>query len=272
MDLGTPKVMGILNVTPDSFFSSSRYMSEEGILKRTEQMLEEGADIIDVGACSTRPGIELVSEEEELLRLRLALHLIRKRWPEIALSVDTFRSAIAKVVVNDYGVDIINDISGGDIDTEMFKTVGELKVPYILMHMKGSSPATMQNDPKYENLLKEVCLYFSERIQKLRQFGVNDIILDPGFGFGKTIAHNFELMRRLNEMNLFNLPILVGISRKSMIYKLLNLTPEQSLNGTSVLNTMALMNGANILRVHDVREAVECVKLVQTCKTAGVCQ
>lgn len=268
MDLSTPKVMGILNVTPDSFFSSSRYMSEEGILRRVDQMIEDGADIIDVGACSTKPGIEVVQEDEELLRLKLALHLIRKRWPDIPVSVDTFRSRISSFVVNEYGVDIINDISGGDMDPDMFKTVAELNVPYILMHMKGSSPATMQKNPQYGDMMQEIISYFAERVQKLRELGVNDIILDPGFGFGKTIDNNFELLRRLPDFHFFNLPILVGISRKSMIYKLMNITPEQSLNGTSVLNALALMGGAHILRVHDVKEAKECVQLVQTFKTA----
>lgn len=271
MDLSIPRVMGILNVTPDSFFSSSRYMSEEGIWRRVEEILEEGADIIDVGACSTRPGIELVSEEEELLRLRLALHLIRKRWPNIPVSVDTFRSGIARSVVNEYGVDMINDISGGEMDDNMFETVAELKVPYILMHMKGT-PQTMQINPSYDNLLMEICMYFSKKIQKLREFGANDIILDPGFGFGKTIENNFELLRRLSDFEFLELPLLIGVSRKSMIYKTLNYTPEQSLNGTTVLNALALANGANILRVHDVKEARECVELLQTYKKSGLCQ
>jgi len=270
MDLSVPKVMGILNVTPDSFFSSSRYMSEDGILQRVEQIIDDGADILDVGACSTRPGIELVSEREELIRLRLAMHLIRKRWPEMPVSVDTFRASVAQVVVDEYGADIINDVSGGDMDPEMFSTVARLRVPYILMHMKGV-PAKMQLNPHYENLMVEVCQYFSKRVNDLRELGVSDIILDPGFGFGKTLENNYELLRRLPDFELFDLPMLVGVSRKSMIYKLLGTTPERSLNGTSVLNTMALMGGAQFLRVHDVKEAVECVKLVQTCKTAGLC-
>jgi len=272
MDLSVPKVMGILNVTPDSFFSSSRYMSELGILSRVEQIVDEGADILDVGACSTRPGIELVSEEDELKRLRLALHLIRKRWPEIPVSVDTFRARVAEAVVNEYGVDIINDISGGDMDPDMFKTVARLQVPYILMHMKGENPTVMQNKPHYEDVMLEVCQYLAKRISTLRELGVNDIILDPGFGFGKSLDHNYELMRRLDEFELFDLPMLVGVSRKSMIYKCLGATPEESLNGTSVLNTMALMGGAHFLRVHDVKEAVECVKIVQICKNAGLCR
>ena len=270
MDLSIPKVMGILNVTPDSFFSSSRYMSEEGILHRVGQIIDDGADILDVGACSTRPGIELVSEEEELLRLRLALHLIRKRWPSMPVSVDTFRAKVAEVVVTEFGADMINDISGGDLDPEMFQTIARLQVPYILMHMQGT-PGTMQIEPTYDDLMTEICLYFSKRVEALRSLGVNDIILDPGFGFGKTLDHNYELLRRLDEFELFGLPILVGLSRKSMIYRNLGTNPEQSLNGTSILNTLALAGGANILRVHDIKEALECVKLVQTCKTSGLC-
>jgi dihydropteroate synthase len=270
MDLSVPKVMGILNVTPDSFFSSSRYMSEEGILFRAGQIIDDGADILDVGACSTRPGIELVSEEEELLRLRMALHLIRKRWPDMPVSVDTFRSRVAEVVVKEFRVDIINDISGGDLDPMMFKTVADLQVPYILMHIQGT-PATMQNQPHYEDLMTEVCQFFSKRVAALRSLGVNDIILDPGFGFGKALEHNYELLRRLDELQLFDLPLLVGLSRKSMIYKNLGTNPEQSLNGTSILNTLALAGGAHILRVHDILEAKECVKLFQTCKNSGTC-
>lgn len=270
MDLSVPKVMGILNVTPDSFFSRSRYMSERGILQRVGQIVDEGADILDVGACSTRPGIELVSEQEELVRLRLALHLIRKRWPDMPISVDTFRAKVAEIVVEEYGIDIINDISGGDMDPDMFATVARLKVPYILMHIQGT-PSSMQVNPRYDDMMTEICQYFSKRIAELRALGVNDIILDPGYGFGKTIENNFELLRRLEDFNLFDLPILAGISRKSMIYKYLGTSPEQSLNGTSVLNTLALLGGADLIRVHDVKEAVECVKLVQIYKTAGLC-
>jgi len=270
MDLSVPKVMGILNVTPDSFFSSSRYMSEEGILFRAGQIIDDGADIIDVGACSTRPGIELVSEEEELLRLRLALHLIRKRWPNMPVSVDTFRAKVAEVVVTEFGADMINDISGGDLDPEMFHTIAKLQVPYILMHIQGT-PGTMQNQPRYDDLMTEICQYFSKRVEALRSLGVSTHSCDPGFGFGKTMDHNYELLRRLDEFELFGLPLLVGLSRKSMIYKNLGTNPEQSLNGTSILNTLALTGGANILRVHDIKEALECVKLVQTCKTSGLC-
>ncbi|NLT04196.1 MAG: dihydropteroate synthase [Bacteroidales bacterium] len=270
MSLATPKVMGILNVTPDSFFSTSRYMSEEGILRRAGEMIDEGVDIIDVGGCSTRPGIDLVSEEEELLRIRLALHLIRKRWPDIPLSIDTFRASVAASAVSEYGVDIINDVSGGTMDKAMFSTVAALKVPYILMHMKGT-PTTMQKNPHYDDLMVEIARYFSQKIQQLRQLGVNDIILDPGFGFGKTVEHNYELLRRLTDFQVFDVPLLVGVSRKSMIYKPLNKTPDESLHGTIVLNTLALSKGAHILRVHDVAAARECVQLVQTCQNAGLC-
>lgn len=270
MSLATPKVMGILNVTPDSFFSTSRYMSEEGILRRAGEMIDEGVDIIDVGGCSTRPGIDLVSEEEELLRIRLALHLIRKRWPDIPLSIDTFRASVAASAVSEYGVDIINDVSGGTMDKAMFSTVAALKVPYILMHMKGT-PTTMQKHPHYDDLMVEIARYFSQKIQQLRQLGVNDIILDPGFGFGKTVEHIYELLRRLTDFQVFDVPLLVGVSRKSMIYKPLNKTPDESLQGTIVLNTLALSKGAHILRVHDVAAARECVQLVQTCQNAGLC-
>jgi dihydropteroate synthase len=270
MDLSVPKVMGILNVTPDSFYSSSRYLSEEGILSRSGQMIEEGVDILDVGACSTRPGIELVSEEEELLRLRLALHLIRRRWPALPVSVDTFRAKVADVVVREFGVDLINDISGGSMDAMMFETVAKLQIPYILMHMQGE-PSTMQDAPVYEEIVSDICRFFSDKVSQLRRLGVNDVILDPGFGFGKTLDHNYELLRRLDDFRLFELPILVGVSRKSMIYKKLGVAPELALNGTSILNTLALTGGASILRVHDVKEAKECVELYQLCKTSGVC-
>jgi dihydropteroate synthase len=233
-------------------------------------LIDEGAEILDVGACSTRPGIELVSEEEDLLRLRMALHLIRKRWKTIPVSVDTFRARVAEAVVNEFGVCMINDISGGTMDANMFETIARLQVPYILMHIQGT-PETMQQSPVYDNLMVDVCQYFSEKVAALRQLGVNDILLDPGFGFGKTVEHNYELLRRLNEFELFGLPLLVGVSRKSMIYKSLGITPDEALNGTSVLNTLALMGGASILRVHDVRQAKECVALFESCKNAGLC-
>lgn len=268
--LDTPKVMGILNVTPDSFFSGSRKESQNDIVQRVGEMIEEGVDIIDVGGCSTRPGIELATEEEELTRIRLALTLIRNQWPDIPVSVDTFRSKVAAVAVNELGADMINDVSGGTMDKELFKTVASLQVPYVLTHIQGT-PMTMQLQPHYENMLKEMVEYFSEKTARLRDLGVNDIVLDPGFGFGKTLEQNYELLRRLSDFQLFELPLLVGVSRKSMIYKLLNLTPEDSLIGTTALNTLALMQGAHLLRVHDVTAAKQCVALVQAYQTAGLC-
>jgi dihydropteroate synthase len=267
MKLDPPRVMGILNVTPDSFYSDSRCMTEEGLLSRVEQMVEERVDIVDVGACSTRPGSETVSEEEEWKRLSLALDLIRKRWPLLPVSVDTFRAAIAARSVEEYGVSMINDISGGELDGAMFKTIARLNVPYVLMHLKGI-PQTMQDQPHYDDLVLEMMHYFNVRVNRLIELGVNDIILDPGFGFGKTIEHNYELLRRLSEFDVFGLPLLVGVSRKSMIYKPLKSTPEESLIGTAVLNTLALLNGAAILRVHDVKEAKECIQLVTLYKSA----
>lgn len=266
LDLNKPSVMGILNVTPDSFYSASRYMSEEGILNRVEQLVDAGVDLLDVGACSTRAGIRLVSEEEELRRLQLALHLIRKRWPDIPISVDTFRSNVVRSVYDAFGFILVNDISGGDMDPHMFETVAELHLPYVLTHIQGT-PEVMQQNPVYQDLIKEVCVFFSQRLERLRALGVNDVILDPGFGFGKTLDHNYELLRRLSDFRLFDLPILVGLSRKSMIYHALSLSPDQSLNGTSALNMYALSHGANILRVHDVREAKECVTLHQLLQT-----
>lgn len=260
MDLSTPKVMGILNVTPDSFFAGSRKESESDITARVEQILDEGADIIDIGAYSSRPNAADVSPEEEMQRLRKGLELIRNTAPEAVVSVDTFRADVAAMCVEEYGVALINDISGGQMDKRMFDTVARLNVPYILMHMQGT-PQDMQQNPHYGNLRKDVMLYFAERVQDLHDRGVKDIILDPGFGFGKTLDHNYELFLHLDDLQLFRLPVLVGISRKSMIYKLLGGTPDDALNGTSVLNTIALMKGADILRVHDVKACVEAVRI-----------
>ncbi|MBR5204173.1 MAG: dihydropteroate synthase [Bacteroidaceae bacterium] len=265
MDLSEPQVMGILNVTPDSFYAGSRGVTERYILDRLEQIMDEGASIVDIGAYSSRPGAQEVSVEEEMERLRTGLELIRKHRPDAIVSVDTFRADVAKMCVEEYGVAIINDISAGQMDEQMFATIARLGVPYIIMHMKGT-PQTMQTNPQYEHFLKEVFYYFSEKVQKLRDLGVKDIIIDPGFGFGKTLEHNYELMNHLEEFALFELPLLVGVSRKSMIYKLLGATPEEALNGTTALNTIALTKGAHILRVHDVREAVETVKIVQKMK------
>ena len=265
IDLTEPQVMGILNVTPDSFYAGSRAESEKDIIHRLHQMIDEGASIVDIGAYSSRPDAEHISSEEEMSRLRIGLKLIRKHCPEAVVSVDTFRADVAKMCVEEYGVAIINDISAGNMDADMFSTIARLGVPYIAMHMKGT-PQTMQLAPQYDDFLKEIFYFFSEKVQKLRDLGVKDIILDPGFGFGKTIDHNYQLMNHLEEFMLFELPLLVGISRKSMIYKLLDTTPEEALNGTTVLNTIALQKGAHFLRVHDVKPAVEAVKIVEKMK------
>lgn len=265
MDLSQPQVMGILNVTPDSFYAGSRGVAERDIIERLRQMTDEGASIIDIGAYSSRPDADDVSTEEEMARLRHALNLVRQHQPDAVVSVDTFRADVARMCVEEYGVAMVNDISAGEMDDEMFPTIARLGVPYIAMHMKGT-PQTMQINPQYEHFLKEIFYFFSEKVQKLRDLGVKDIIIDPGFGFGKTLEHNYELMNHLEEFKLFGLPLLVGISRKSMIYKLLGTTPEEALNGTTVLNTIALQKGAHILRVHDVKAAVEAVKIVEKMK------
>ncbi|WP_352405262.1 dihydropteroate synthase [Petrimonas sp.] len=261
LDFSTPLVMGILNVTPDSFYSGSRKQSEEEIVGRVRQILEEGGKIVDIGGQSTTPTSTLIPAKEELKRLEPTLRLVRKEFPNTILSIDTFYSEVAGPAVEKYGVNIINDISGGQIDDNMFETVARLNVPYILMHMRGT-PQTMQQHTHYDNFIQDILYYFSEKISKLNLLGVNDIIIDPGFGFSKTTDQNYQLMAYLKYFNIFDVPILVGISRKSMIYKLLECTPQESLNGTSALNTFALLSGANILRVHDVKEAVECVKIV----------
>lgn len=260
-----PKIMGILNVTPDSFYAESRTSDEEHIAARVQQLMDDGADMIDIGGYSSRSGADDVSPEEEMNRLRRGLRVVRRLYPEVPISVDTFRADVARMCVEEEGADIINDISGGMMDCQMFRTVARLGVPYILMHMQGT-PDTMQQAPHYDNLRREVMLYFAERIDRLCQMGAKDIIVDPGFGFGKTLEHNYELFHHLDDFNLFNLPLLVGISRKSMIYKLLGGTPQTSLNGTTVLNTIALMKGAHILRVHDVKEAVEAKRIVMKMK------
>ena len=262
LDLSKPQVMGILNVTPDSFYAGSRMETEEAVRRRVRQIIAEGGSMIDVGAYSSRPGAADVSAEEEMERLRRGMRIVREEAPEIPVSVDTFRADVAKMAVEELGVDIINDISGGELDKEMFKTVAKLGVPYILMHMKGT-PQTMQQAPHYEDLMKEVMLYFAEKVQQLRDLGQKDIVLDPGYGFAKTIDHNYELLRHQEMLEVFELPLLVGVSRKSMIYRFLGTSPEEALNGTTVLNTLALQKGANILRVHDVKEAVEVVRLVE---------
>ena len=265
IDLSEPQVMGILNVTPDSFFSGSRKQTETEIRERVAEIFNEGASMIDVGAYSSRADADDISPEEEMNRLRRGLKIVREMYPKAVVSVDTFRADVARMCVEEYGADIINDISGGNMDNRMFSTVAELGIPYILMHMKGT-PQTMQQSPQYDDLMKDILLYFAERVQQLRDLGQKDIIIDPGFGFAKTLNHNYELMQQLNKLGIFELPVLVGISRKSMIYRLLGGTPADALNGTTTLNTIALLKGASILRVHDVKECVEVVNIVKKMK------
>ena len=267
--LSQPKVMGILNVTPDSFYTESRKQTDYEIETRIRQMMEEGADILDIGAYSSRPFADDVSPEKEMQRLRQGLSILRKLYPEAIVSVDTFRADVARMCVEEYGVQIVNDISGGRLDPEMFKTVAQLGVPYILTHMKGT-PQTMQKAPYYEDVMEEVCAFFQSNIRELQDAGVKDIILDPGFGFGKTVEHNYQILHNLDELHLFHLPLLAGFSRKSMIWKVLNITPEEALNGTTVLNTISLLKGTHILRVHDVKECVEVIKLTQALKNNHV--
>ena len=263
LDLSQPRVMGILNVTPDSFYADSRKQTEEAIRQRTQQILDEGGDIIDIGAYSTRPGAAAVSQAEEMQRLRQALPIVRQVASETVLAVETFRADVARMCVEEFGVAIVNDVTGGQQDAQMFSTVARLGTPYVLTHSLGTASA-MQHTPQYDDLLKEVQLYFAERIQQLRDLGQKDIVLDPGFGFGKTLEHNYQLLNHLDLLKIFNLPILVGFSRKSMISKLLNITSEESLGGTIVCNTIALTKGcAQMLRVHDVRAAVETVKIMK---------
>lgn len=258
--LEQPQVMGILNVTPDSFYAPSRKQDVVSIRERVEQIAAEGGTMIDVGAYSSRPGAAEVSQEEEMERLRVGLSVISQCGSDLVVSVDTFRADVAKMCVEEFGVAIVNDISGGELDSEMFATVAHLQVPYILMHMKGT-PQNMQQAPHYDNLMVEMFLYFSTKVKQLHDLGVNDIILDPGFGFAKTLEHNYELLAHLEEFREFNLPLLVGVSRKTMIYKLLGGQATDALNGTTVVNAISLMKGADILRVHDVKPCVEAVKI-----------
>ena len=263
--LDRPVVMGILNVTPDSFFAGSRKRTEAEIAMRIEEILAQGGDWIDIGGYSSRPDATPVTADEEMRRLELGLEILSRDYPSVPVSVDTFRADVARCCVEKYGVAMINDISAGELDPEMFRTVADLKVPYIMMHMRGT-PQTMASLIDYTNLMDEIMLYFAEKVRQLRLMGVSDLILDPGFGFSKTLEQNYELMAHLREFGIFDLPILVGISRKRMIYQLLGGTPEESLNGTTALHTYALLNGADILRVHDVKEAVEAVRIVQKIK------
>ena len=268
LDLSTPCVMGILNATPDSFYAGSRMQTEAQIARRVEQMAQEGAGIMDVGAYSSRPGAADVSAKDEMEQLRTALGVVRRLQPDAIVSVDTFRADVARMCVEEYGAAIINDISGGELDKDMFATVARLQVPYVLMHMQGT-PQDMQQRPHYDSLLEDVFLYFARKVQQLRDLGVKDIILDPGFGFGKTLEHNYELLAHLEDFRIFELPLLAGVSRKSMIYRLLDATPAEALNGTTVVHSICLLKGADILRVHDVRQAVEAVKIIMKMNEKG---
>ena len=260
IDLSSPKVMGILNITPDSFFDGGKFNSDATILKHTEKMLKEGATFIDVGGYSSRPNAQHISEEEELKRVIPVVELLIKKFPEVCISIDTFRSNVAAKCVN-IGACMINDISAGSMDAKMFSTVAKLQVPYIIMHMQGT-PQTMQKSPKHDDIVFEVIHYFSKKINELHALNVNDIIIDVGFGFGKTREQNYELLKNLSLLKNLEVPILTGVSRKSMLYKLLDITPASALNATTVANTIALLNGTNILRVHDVKEAIEAIIIV----------
>jgi dihydropteroate synthase len=271
LDLEIPKVMGILNITPDSFYKGSRYNTNEELLRAATRMLEEGADILDIGGYSSRPGAKNISLEEEGTRVLKAIKLISKELPDAIISIDTFRADIARKAVTECGAHIINDISGGDADSKMFSIVQNLNVPYIMMHMKGE-PGNMQIKPVYEDVVADILKWFGERIIKLQSAGLKDIILDPGFGFGKTIDHNFELLSRLGDFSIAGLPVLAGISRKSMIWKTLNISADEALNGTTALNAIAIFNGADILRVHDVKEAVQTIKLIDKIKNTRFIQ
>ncbi len=260
LDLSRPVVMGILNVTPDSFFDGGRYTDEVSMLKQAEKMLAEGAVILDVGGASSRPGAAEVSENEELKRVIPVIEAIKSHFSEVIISIDTWRAGVAKTAV-EAGASMVNDISGGQFDAKMFETVADLDVPYILMHIQGT-PGTMQQNPHYEDVVAEVLDFFVQKIEKLRALGVKDIVLDPGFGFGKTVEHNYQLLKNLHVFgNVTGLPVLAGISRKSMICKVLKVNPKHALNGTTALHVIALQQGAKILRAHDVREAVEVIKL-----------
>ena len=261
IDLSTPKIMGILNVTPNSFYDGGKFTLSENGLSQVGKMLDEGATFIDIGAYSSKPNAEFVSEEEECSRILPVIKSILKQFPDALISIDTFRSRIAAVCIEN-GAAIINDISAGNLDEKMMDVVAKYNVPYIMMHMRGT-PQTMQSQTNYENIIKEMLFYFSEKVNKARSLGINDLIIDPGFGFAKTLEQNYEVLQNLELFKMLDLPLLAGISRKSMVYKPLGVTANEALNGTTVLNTIALSKGANILRVHDVKEALECVKLFE---------
>ncbi|MBN2273771.1 MAG: dihydropteroate synthase [Bacteroidales bacterium] len=268
LDLSAPRVMGILNVTPDSFYDGGRYVTDDLIKERIDMLVSDGADIIDIGACSTRPGASEVSSDEEMRRLEPAMTYTRRQYPDAIISVDTFRAEVAVKAITICEADMVNDISAGRADPLMLDTIAGLAVPYVMMHMQGT-PATMQVNPVYDDVVKEIISFFAERLQKTSSLGIKDIIIDPGFGFGKTIEHNFQLLKGLKAFSVFELPVMAGLSRKSMIYKSLGISSDEALNGTTVLNTLALLNGVNLLRVHDVKEAKEVLKLFMAYKAGG---
>lgn len=265
IDFTLPVVMGIVNVTPDSFFDGGKMEDEKVLLTSVEKMINEGATLLDVGAVSTKPGAAMISTKVELERLLPAVHAIRAHFPKIPLSIDTFRSWVAMRVIDEIGPIVVNDVSGGTLDSRMFETIGKLNVPYVLSHIQGT-PRTMQDNPHYDDIIKEISTFFGDGVKRLTRAGVQDILLDPGFGFGKNLAHNYELLNRLDSFKVFQLPVVVGLSRKTMIWKALEITPEEALNGTTVANTLALLGGADVLRVHDVKEAVETVRIFSEIK------
>jgi len=260
IDLSTKKIMGILNITPDSFYQGSRVQMIDEVLKKTDQFLKEGADFIDIGGYSSRPGAKEISLDTELQRIIEPINQVHANFPEAIISIDTFRPEVASKAI-EAGASMINDITAGGINEKMFEIVASYDVPYIIMHMK-ESPKTMQLNPQYEDVVMEVVRFFSAKIEKLKKLGISDIIIDPGFGFGKTSTHNFQLLKNLGELKLLNIPVMVGLSRKSMVYKTLNISPDEALNGTTALNTIALLNGADVLRVHDAKEAKQVIELV----------
>lgn len=267
VDLHSPKIMGILNITPDSFFDGGSYTRMQEIAKRVDELLDAGAHMIDIGAYSSRPGAQHISEMEEWARLEPVLDWLKVNHPQVITSLDTFRSAIARRSVQEYNVAIINDISAGEMDEKMFETIADIQVPYIMMHMQGT-PQNMKSKTSYQHLMKDIIQYFAKKNDTLKKMGVNDVILDPGFGFAKNPEQNYQLLHYLEDLHIFGLPLLVGVSRKSMIYKLLDSTPQEALNGTTVLHTLALQKGADILRVHDVKEAQETITLMDKYKQA----
>jgi dihydropteroate synthase len=266
VDVSEPKVMGILNVTPNSFYDGGKFHQQDAALRQAEKMLSDGADFVDIGACSTKPNAEFVSEADEIARLKPVLEAIAKEFPKALISVDTFRAAVAEMAVKE-GAAIVNDVSSGNLDVNMLPTIAKLQVPYIMMHSRGDA-ATMQNLTQYDDLIKEILFYFSQKVAFARSLGIHDLIIDPGFGFAKTMSQNYHLLKNLSLFQMLELPILVGISRKSMIYKHLDISANEALNGTTVLNTLALSKGANILRVHDVKEAVETIQLYSIFKNS----